>query len=126
MGCSSIPTNRVCSGKVDAIRQLGALSKTAAAVHTMPFPFTRLGTCTGNAIGCVKSLYDERHLTFQEKGIIILSLGIGNLISNAELRVLASEPKDHHVFHFETFDGLETHINEIEASACGQDLHGRI
>lgn len=35
-----MPTHRVCSGKLSAIRQLDALPNTAATVHPIPFSFT--------------------------------------------------------------------------------------
>ena len=62
----------------------------------------------------------------QEKHVVIMSLGIGSLISDDELHKIASEPQSKHVFHINSFDDLKSHISEIEASACGDhDLHGK-
>ena len=48
----------------------------------------------------------------------IISLGIGPMIDASELRLIASEPKDKHVFKLDNFDELRAKLDKILAQAC--------
>ncbi len=54
----------------------------------------------------------------QDNGVTILSLGIGSKIDLSELRTIASEPKDGHVFKIDNFDALKGKLGVIMEAAC--------
>eukprot|EP00795_Rhopilema_esculentum_P017452 gene17452-9057_t len=54
----------------------------------------------------------------KDKGVTVLSLGIGPQISKAELELIASVADDRHVFQSSSFDELKEKLNTILETAC--------
>ena len=48
----------------------------------------------------------------------IISLGIGAEIDLSELKLIASEPKEKHVFKLANFDELKAKLDSILTQAC--------
>ena len=48
----------------------------------------------------------------------IVSIGIGSDVNASELKLIASEPKDQHVFQLANFDELKTKLDRILMQAC--------
>ena len=48
----------------------------------------------------------------------IISLGIGPKISLSDLQLIASEPKEKHVFKIHNFDELKAQLDNIVSQAC--------
>lgn len=77
-------------------------------------------TNTDKALLPIAVRFFNVNIMLQNSGIEVYVIGVGHHISNHDLEVLASEPKDKHVFHVRNFQSIQSIHVTLEDDICGK------